>query len=136
MTNLEKMKESLTNLEKIQGNIEKINTKFKEIKGYSEEMTKDCASMDMEECMTCMKCDVDYLYLLYSNVREYLYQLGGYFSSWTYEHETNHVPKLNASAMEKFLKNVGMSDDFEVHKPTIYMSATKNGPVLEVNYKK
>lgn len=49
-----------------------------------------------------------------------------------YSHcETNHVPALKASAMQKFLKVVGMEDDMEVRKPSIYCSAGRRG-IVEV----
>ena len=130
-------KQKLTELNKIKANIEKIQKKFAEIRGYSEEdVQKMCSADDMGMQMDSMQSDVDYLYRYLSNIQQYIYQVEGAFYSWASDHQTNHVPKLNASAMEKFLKVVGMDGDFQVQKPQIYMSATKHGPILELNYSK
>jgi hypothetical protein len=126
---MSKFSENLNQLKQIRAQFEILDNKFKEIKGY--EGPVECCKPDD---VTILKDDVKYLYALISNMRNYLYQLEGAFYNYTYEHNSNHVPKLNASAMEKFLKAVGMDDDFEVQKPTIYMTASKHGAVVNANY--
>jgi hypothetical protein len=73
-------------------------------------------------CSTC-----DNLYNMIYNLRDAVYQGDSRVWDAFYQHQQNHVPKLDAGAMEKFLKVVGLSDSYEVIKPSIYISASKNG---------
>lgn len=47
-----------------------------------------------------------------------------YESQW--KHEDGHLPKLTAGQTEKLFKMVGAENDYNVVKPTVYVSASRN----------
>lgn len=53
-----------------------------------------------------------------------------------YEHESDsHVPKLPAGAMEKFLKTVGLDQNYDVKKTPLYCEASLERHSFEVEIK-
>jgi len=69
----------------------------------------------------------DYLFQSISYMREYMYQLEDQL--WQHSSPSNgHLPKIKgAGKMESALKTLGLNDDYDVQKPTIYASASRSG---------
>ena len=98
-----KIKESLASLDK----------KFQEVKAQMPE--NDKYGDLMEIC-----------YSMVSNLRNYVYAV----EDQVWEHKSqNHVPPLNAAAMEKFLKVVGMDGQYKIQPPVLYIKANRQNKV-------
>ena len=116
---LDKLKEIFASLE----------AKATEIKSKSE------SKADMDGggcCCDSLSTSCENLYQMIYSLRDYIYQSDARLWDAIYEHKQNHLPPLNAGAMEKLLKTAGLADSFKVEKPTIYISASKNG-IFEVD---
>lgn len=110
---------------------EKIKETLKMLESKASELQKkmsvkaDGGEMGQEYKDLCCYCDN--LCNMIFGLRDYVYQSDARLWDAIYEHKKNHIPALDAGAMEKFLKAVGISDSYRVEKPTIYIQASKNG---------
>jgi hypothetical protein len=69
-----------------------------------------------------------YCYDLINGLRSYVYQIEGSFYDAMREHRVGHLPPIKgAGKLEKAMEKLGISDDYEIIKPTIYASASRNG---------
>lgn len=116
----DKFKEIFGAFEKTAAEIKENINKVKESKAYGED-TVSCDKLDY----LCHSCDN--LYSMIYALRDYINESDSRIWDALYRHQTNHVPSLQAGPMKKFIKAVGLEDSFEVVKPQIYISASRNG---------
>jgi len=116
-----------------------LEEKFKSVKSEVKADSMTDMKPTTEDCMNYMKSSMDYMdqkvsYIneMMSSVRQMIYQNADSFYNYTYKHAQNHVPVLTASQMNKLLENCGASEDFEVKKPTLYMSSAKTSRGIEI----
>lgn len=113
---------------KLQESFAALSTKFKTVIASPGEMSED-----KKEMMEMMYAIMDNIDRRISYVHDRINETQDY----TVKHcNSNHVPPLKAAAMQKFLKVVGMEDDYEVSKPMIYCSASRHGATFEAEYVK
>jgi hypothetical protein len=74
-------------------------------------------------CSTC-----DNLYNMIYNLRDAIYQGDGKIWDAMDKHRVGHIPAINSSEkMQNALDALGIGEDFEVIRPTIWIQASKNG---------
>jgi len=110
--------DKLTELKEIKANVEIIDKKYRESKGYGESTDKPCAA-ETEDMM----------YSMVQGIYRYIDYIEGNIYSWQDRHIENstHLPKLTPSQTEKLLKAAGASEDFDVQKKIIWSSTTRAG---------
>lgn len=104
--------------------MEKLQELRQNLASLDDQMKQAKADMSSDDKYTAM---FEYLYQSISRTREYLYEL----EDALYNHSSpsnGHIPKIKgAGKMEGALKALGISEDYEVQKPTIYARATRAG---------
>lgn len=101
---------------------------LKDIKNKMDQFSASCkkiiASYDEDsEYKSGLKEIYKYMDYLSNSMYEYMSKL----ESNLYEHKDGHLPKLTAGQMEKLLESCGASGDYEIKKPTVYVSKTNKG---------
>ncbi len=70
----------------------------------------------------------NYCYDMIGRLRDYVYQVEANTYDMFRKHEQGHLPPIKgAGKMEKALEKLGMADDYNVSKPTIWVSANRTG---------
>lgn len=118
---------------------------IKQILASLEEQSKDFKNKVQTKASPDTVCAEDYQYLskccdnLYEMIyrlRDYIYQSDAEIWNALYDHKNNgHIPPIKGTEkMEKALKVLGIDKDYEILKPVIYSTASKNGSKsFEVN---
>lgn len=113
--------DKLTELKEIKAKLEQSEKEFKQIRADI------CCVTENKDQEVYYKC-LDACYLMVSNLREYVYRIEGDFYRTMEEHRNGHLPKIQgAEKMENALEILGLNQDYEVMKPTIYVRASRNG---------
>jgi hypothetical protein len=109
------MKEELKKLEELKASIDKIDTKFKELRGGPEMATN--SDINNQIWNTC--------YDMVDGLRQYVYTI----ADALYKHQNNgHLPPIvGAERMNKALKSTGMDGDYKAEPRTIYSSINRQG---------
>ncbi len=116
--------------QEIKANLETLGIKLKEIS----------AAPDMQdEKMKSLHDYLDNMHRSFSTYVDYLHQrINDNDKKHTDKmdnHLKNHLPAVsNAAEMEKHLKNIGASDNFDVIRPKINMAKANNRFILEAEY--
>lgn len=97
-------------LKELKENLASLETQFQQIK----------ADMGEEDKYNAI---FDYFQRSIGRLADYIFAI----EDELYRHKEGHIPKLNAGAMQKLLKSVGLDDSYEVKKPVIYVKANRLG---------
>lgn len=112
--------------------LKKLNESFK--------AKADDGIMPEKEEESCSKEDlgkvVDLVYSIADNLYSYINMIDKSTWDWSQTHKNGHLPNAKTpSQLEKAIKALGMSDDYEVEKTKISM-AGKNNYVIEASLPK
>lgn len=110
----------MNELEKLKQAMASIEVKMKEVKADMEE-GPDSVDSKMSSMMGYC-CD------MVNNLRQYVYRVEDAMYSKFSDHSIGHLPPINgAGKMEKALEKLGIAEDYNISKPTIWVSASRNG---------
>lgn len=114
---MDKLKE-IKDLTEIKAALDKSEKDFKQIQA---DMVVDNNNEIYYKCM-------DACYSMVSSLRQYVYSVEDNFYRTMDNHMIGHLPKIHgAEKMENALETLGISSDYEVQKPTIYVRANRQG---------
>lgn len=115
---MDKLKE-IKDLTEIKAALDKSTKQF-------EQLRADCCVNDTNQEMYYKVMDA--CYLMVQNLRQYIYSVEDNFYRTMDNHTQGHLPKINgAEKMQNALETLGISEDYEVAKPTIYVRASRQG---------
>jgi 5-bromo-4-chloroindolyl phosphate hydrolysis protein len=107
----------MKNLQEIKANLEKLDKEFKQIRADMPESNNDVYYKCMDAC-----------YQMVSSLRQYVYGMEDNFYRTMDTHMVGHLPKIaGAEKMSNALETLGISEDYAVQKPTIYVRANRQG---------
>ena len=110
----------MNKLENFKNTINQLSASCKEkVASYDE-------SQEQQEVMQSIYSYIDYVSKNMWSEMQYLNNYIKQLESRSYEHDQNHLPKLTAGQMQKILDMCGASEDYEIKKPSIYMSSDRN----------
>lgn len=91
-----------------------------------------------QDCMNYIDSQSKYFWQAISNLQQSIYSTQDQFYGMFSDHTSNHMPKLTSSQMQKMLDSCGAGSDYEIKKPTLYMSSAKTarGSVITIGLKK
>ncbi|MDP2692666.1 MAG: hypothetical protein Q8O88_03450, partial [bacterium] len=108
----------------------KLPEKLQEIRAATEKLSNEYKQLKADGPQD--KALEDMMFRMINHVHARISYLEEGFYDFMYKHTSNHVPNLSAGQMEKFLKNVGAENDYQVIKPAIFVSkASRHGAVIE-----
>lgn len=115
------MDKNLEKLQIIKGNLDKLDKEYKEIRGDV------CCVTDNPNQEIYYKC-MDTCYQMVSSLRQYVYSIEDNFYKTMDNHNQGHLPKINgAEKMQNALETLGISEDYDLQKPVIYVRASRQG---------
>lgn len=128
--NFEENKKKLENLSAILGKLQK---QYKEIKGYGDVVNINPETNDAPTCQDVQ--DIIYYYI--QGIQQQISYLRDDFYNYTSYHSQGHLPPIKgAGKMENALKVLGIDQDYQIIKPAIFASQTRNGLEIQAEYQK
>lgn len=125
----EELKKSRESTLKLQEAFASQKRKYEESKGYDGNSKTD--DDPMYNMMRYMEESLSYVY-------KRMYAMEDDMWDYRAKHQKNHLPPMTPSAMAKMLEMCGMQGDYNIEKPTIYMSSAstnrKGETVIESNW--
>lgn len=107
-------------LTEIKANLDTLDDKFKQAKA-------DICCIDDKSNDVYYKC-MDACYQMISSLRQYVYSVEDRMYSNFSDHNKGHLPKiLGAEKMQNAIDTLGISQDYDVQKPIVWISASRNG---------
>lgn len=110
--------DKLNELKEIKAKLEQSEKSFKQIRA---DIGEDKSNEIYWKCM-------DSCYSMVSNLKQYIYSIEDSFYKRMDDHLAGHLPKINgAEKMQNALETLGISEDYDIQKPTIYVRASRQG---------
>lgn len=102
-------------LKEIKASLEKLDNQFKEARG----------NMDTKPADEMYYKIMDNLYYSLQGIREYIYSV----QDSLIDHKTKgHIPPiLGAEKMQNAMETLGISEDYDLQKPVVYVRASRQG---------
>lgn len=139
-TNLKQLEEHKSQLEALKESYAAIENGFKELVKPKTEIKADGMKdgPTTQDCMNYIESQSRYFWQAISNLQQSIYSASDNFYTTMSKHCDGHLPSIkSASQMEAALSKLGIADDYQVYKPTLYVSSAKTlrGSVITISNK-